>query len=247
MSKLAGKTFLIAGASSGIGRNIAEYLTNVEKANVILVARREEKLVSLKETLPGQNYAFPCDLSRSENIRSLFDFLVSKEILIDGMVYCAGVAPLYKIEENNEEQTLKAIKINALGFLELGKYMISSECIKNGASIVAMSSMVSETVTNRQSVYAGSKAMLNTFVKYMAKETLGKMRVNAVLPGIVETEMYKKLSSSSVGYEENIKKNCPLGVIPPEKVSKLVTYLLSDDAEFMTGSLIVMDGGYFLK
>ena len=247
MHDLEGKTFLIVGASRGIGKNVAEYLTNVSGASVVLIARNKKQIVSMAEKLQGNNYAIQCDVTVSMDIQAVFQEMLLKGIKINGMVYCAGIAPLYKIEDNDENQTVETIKVNALGFLEMCKYMISSSCVNKNASIVAISSIVSDTVTNRQAVYAGSKAMLNTYVKYMAKETLGRMRVNAILPGAVRTDMLQKLCEESEGYEESLKKYYPLGIIPPEKISKLVSYLFSTDAEYITGSLFTMDGGYLLR
>lgn len=246
MNSLKNKTYIIAGASSGIGKNIAEYLTQKCSANVILIARRYEVIQSLTKKLPGNNYAIEFDFNNIEQIAEIFSKIQDWNIKVDGLVYSAGIAPLFAIKENNPIEAEMTMRVNALAFVECGKYMLTSECVNKNAAMVAVSSIVSMATTNRQSAYAASKAMLNTYVKYLAKEALEKMRVNAVLPGVVETEMYAALREKSENLDQRTKENQPLGIIPAEQVSKLVTFLLSEDAKFITGSLYTIDGGYLL-
>ena len=247
MEGLKNKTYIITGASSGIGKNIAEYLTQEMQANVVLIARRYEIIKKMAEELPGENYAFSFDFNQSDKVGSIFNYLKENNILVDGMVYAAGIAPLFKLEENEYDAMMQTMHVNALSFAEMGKYMLQGQCTVEHAAIVAVSSIVSLVTSNRQSAYAASKTMLNTYVKYLAKEALGRMRVNAVLPGAVETELYDKLKSESFEFEEKIKRNYPLGVIPKEQVSKLVAFLLSQDAEYITGALYTIDSGYMLR
>ncbi len=247
MGSFSGKTFMIAGASSGIGRNAAEFLTQSLGANVVLVARRTSIITELAKTLPGDNYAITYDFLDLEHVGDIFTECGQQKIYLDGIVYSAGIAPLYALKDNDTECTIDTMKINALAFAEMAKASLHSACMHEQASIVAISSIVSLAVTNRQSAYAASKSMLNTYVKYFAKEALGRYRVNAILPGVVETEMYQELRKQSENLDERTKKNQPLGIIPPEKVSKLIAYLLSEESMYFTGSLIEMDGGFLLK
>ncbi len=247
MKEFSGKTFLIAGASSGIGKSAAEYLTKELGANVVLVARREEVLQKLASALPGNNLAVAYDFMDLEHVREIFEQCEKAGIMLDGCIYSAGIAPLFTLKENETEHMLETMTINALAFAEIGKCLLNSGCVKEGASVVAISSIVSMVTTNRQSAYAASKSMLNTYVKYFAKEALGKLRVNAVLLGAVETELIEKLREKSENFDEKMKKNYPLGIIPVEKVSKLIKYLLSDDSSYMTGSLVQMDGGFLVS
>lgn len=247
MGQFTGKTFLIIGASSGIGKNTAEFLTEEMDASVVLAARRKDIITGMAKSLPGNNLAVVQDVTDLEHVGNIFEECEACGISLDGMVYSAGIAPLFSIEENDTASMLDTIKVNALAFAELGKYMLTSSCVNKDSSIVAVSSVVSLATTYRQSAYAASKAMLNTYVKYLAKEAIGRLRVNAVLPGVVETEMYQKLREQSENLDEKTRKNQPLGIIPPDKVSRLIAYLLSEDAEYITGSLFLMDGGFLLK
>lgn len=247
MSSFSGKTFMIAGASSGIGRNAAEFLTRSLGANVVLVARRTNIITELAKTLPGNNYAITYDFLDLEHVGDIFTECEQQKIYLDGIVYSAGIAPLYALKDNDTERTMDTMKINALAFAEIAKGVLNSSCMHEQASIVAISSIVSIAVTNRQSAYAASKAMLNMYVKYFAKEALGKYRVNAILPGAVETEMYQELRKQSTDFENKMKRNYPLGVIPAEKISKLIAYLLSEDSSYITGSLFQMDSGFLLN
>ena len=247
MQDFAGKTFLIAGASSGIGKNAAEYLTRNTGANVVLVARRTQIITEMAHLLPGNNYALKYDFLDLEHIGTLFAACETHNLKLDGIVYSAGIAPLYALKDQDTECTLNTVKINALAFAEIAKGALNASCMSDQASIVAISSIVSMATTNRQSAYASSKVMLNTYVKYFAKEALGKFRVNAILPGVVETEMYQKLREQSRGLDVKTKQNQPLGIISVEKVSKMIAYLLSEDSAYMTGSLVQMDGGFLLR
>lgn len=247
INNFSGKTFLIAGASSGIGKHMAEYLTQALGANVVLIARRTSIISEMAIELPGSNYAITYDFRDLEHVGSIFAECRQRGIYLDGLVYSAGTAPLYALKDHDTESTMDTIKVNALAFAEIAKVVLNTACMRNQASIVAISSITSLIVTNRQSAYAASKAMLNTYVKYFAKEALGKYRVNAILPGVVKTEMYQKLREQSEKLDEKTKKNQPLGIIPPEKVSRMAAYLLSEDAAYITGSLIRMDGGLLLK
>ena len=247
MFDLKDKNYLIVGASSGIGKDIARFLTDECGANVVLVARRGELISQLANELNGNNYAIQYDLDDIENVKTIFEYCESNLIKLDGMVYSAGVSPLFSIAENDVKMMEKVMRINALAFAELGKYMLNDKYVNGEAAIVAISSIVSVTTTNRQSAYGASKSMLNTYVKFLAREALGRVRVNAILPGVVETEMVKHLRELSPNLDEKTKKNQPLGIIPPRKISEMVGYLLSDYAEYITGTLLIMDGGYLLK
>lgn len=247
MYNFAGKNFLVAGASSGIGRDVARYLTEECGANVALVARREDVIAQLADELQGSNLAIQYDLEDIENIEEIFKTCNNKNFKLDGMVYSAGISPLFPIAENEAKLMEKVMRVNALAFAELGKYMLNYKYVKDRAAVVAISSIVSVATTNRQSAYAASKSMLNTYVRFLAKEALGKMRVNAILPGVVETDMVRTLRSQSDNFDEKTKKNQPLGIIPPRKISEMVGFLLSESAAYVTGASFVMDGGYLLK
>lgn len=247
MSLWADRTYMIIGASSGMGKCIAEYLTQEMGANVVLVARRQKIIEEMAVRLPGDNFAIPCDVKELGKIENVFVECESKGICLNGLIYSAGVAPLCSLKDNNTEEMLDAMKVNALGFAEVAKQMLNTECFEENASVVAISSTVSQVTTNRQSAYAASKTMLNTYVKFFAKEALGKFRVNAIIPAAVETEMYQKLRTQSDNLDEKTKRSQPLGIIPVDRVAKVVKFLLSDDSDYMTGSFLVLDGGYLLK
>lgn len=244
VDEFAGKTYMILGASSGIGKSLAYFLTMEKGCNVVLVARSVDKLIQLSQELPGNNVIIPYDLKDIENIHHIFDICTEKNVTLDGVVYSAGIAPLFSIKENDSTLMQETVMVNAMAFAEIGKCMLCYECVANNAAVVAVSSVVSQVVTNRQSAYAASKAMLNTYVKYLAREGINRIRVNGILPGAVETDMLRKMMTENVGLEERMRKYYPLGIIPLDRINKLITFLLSDDASNITGSLFVIDSGY---
>lgn len=161
-------------------------------------------------------------------------------IVFDGMVHCAGISPLMLVRDNDVQTMLDAFAVNYFSFVELVKYFQREMTSASAASIVAISSITASQASNRQSVYGSSKAALEETVRCLAKELmLRHIRVNAVAPGVVESEMLAQLAAKSSGIARS-----PLGVIPAEQVSLLVLYLLSDDAAYMTGSILKMDAGH---
>lgn len=209
MRGFSGKTVLVVGASSGIGKAAAERLADAG-ASVVLVARREGVIREMAQRLPGSNLAVPCDMKDLGSIEGIFGECVRRAVRIDGAVYSAGTAPLCALKDNDIETMCDTVKVNALAFAQMAKCMLNSPCMAQGASVVAMSSVASVAISNRQSAYGSSKAMLNAYVKRFAKEALGRFRVNAVLPGAVGTQMYEELKKQSEGLEERLKRDQPL-------------------------------------
>ena len=243
---LKGKTYLITGASSGIGKAIAEYLTINEGANVVLIARNSAVINKMADELPGDNIAFEFDLEKIEDIEKIFIYCNKNRVRLDGMVYAAGIAPLFSIEENDIKAAETTMRINAMAFLECARCFQNEVYSNNKSSIVAISSILSEVVTYRQSAYAASKVALNTYVKFLAKEFIHKMRVNSVLLSVVNTPIYEKLAKQSCNFEKNTEKKQPLGVIETLEVSEFVAFLLSEKSKYITGSLMKMDSGFTL-
>lgn len=243
---MIGKNILIIGASSGIGKATAEILTQ-QGANVILVARNEEKLKEILKDLKGKNFYLKYDLHDLNNIGEIFTFCNDKKIKLDGMVHCAGIAPLALIKDNNIPLMMETFSINYFSFIELVKYFQLPHISNENSSIIAISSVASQLSGYRQVLYGSSKAAINSSVKLMAKELLNrKIRINSIILGAVNTEMLDDLRKNSINLDQKIVENQPLGIIEADSVADFICYLLSSKSCYLTGLNIPFEGGRLL-
>ena len=236
--------YLITGASSGIGKCCAERL--LSKGNeCLLLARSGEKLSEIKESFE-QAYSEFADLTDLRSIESVFD-RNSNLFPFDGMIHCAGVAPLKRIDENDINTVQNTYMVNVLSFVELMRCFVKDGVCKDGSSVVVMSSVVAHRGSNRQAVYSGTKAALEATIRCMAKELLPRrIRLNAIVSATVDTAMLQKLRTESLDLDEKIKQHSPLGIVPIDEVCDLIEYLLSESSMHMTGASVPIDAGYFL-
>ncbi|MCI6591111.1 MAG: SDR family oxidoreductase [Spirochaetia bacterium] len=238
------KTVLITGATSGIGKNLTEYLAQSTEYKPVIVARNEENLKELSEKYAIKYIQY--DLNDINNIPSIFTQLKENQIELDGLVHCAGISPLMLVKENDIKTMLETFNVNFFSFIELAKGFVNFNTTNNNKSIVGISSVAAKIASYRQSVYGASKAALEEATKCMAKEFMQQgIRVNTIAPGVVNTEMLIKLQKESVGLKEKLEKLYPLGIADPIYFSKMITYLLSDDSKYITGQCIEMDSGFF--
>ena len=244
---LTDKKILVTGASSGIGRACAILISKLG-ANVILVARREDKL---KETLSmmessNRHMIIPCNISDVENISTL----VSKIGKIDGLVHSAGVAPMCPVGFIDSVQINSVFKINYYSFLELIKHYSKTKNRNSIMSVVAISSVSASVGWAGGSVYCGSKGALSATVRALAVELASKrIRVNAVSPSNIKTPLYEK-GAAEMNDEESMQgliAKQPLGLGTPEMVANVVAFLLSEASSFITGVDLHVDGGYLAQ
>lgn len=243
------QSYLIAGASSGIGKACAKVLAE-EGNTLILAARNEDRLKALAEELPGRIFTVSYDLNDLEHIKSIFQICREENIKLDGMVYSAGVNADCPIKVNRISLMQEAMTVNCFAFLELGKNFYSKRFSNEGASIVAVSSIASLLCERGMAPYSASKAALNAVVKTMAKEFIRrKIRVNAVLPGGVDTPMAAQKMAVLSGTEalqespEQQEQTQALGLIPDWIVAENIKFLLSDKSSYTTGELLTVSGG----
>ena len=138
----------------------------------------------------------------------------------------------------------RVIVLNAFSFVELGKYFSMKKYSNNESAIVAVSSIASILNDPGMVQYSASKAALNAEVKTMAKEFMKrKIRVNAILPANVNTEMFTSGVDVIEGFMEKALERQPLGIIDPEQIAYLAEFLLSENAKYITGELFVISGG----
>lgn len=244
---LKGKIILITGASSGIGRQIA-YSCSEQGANVFLVARNKERLVGTYTGLKGKNHGYILkDIADYSQIDTIVQSCIKELGKISGFVHCAGIEetrPFNLYQTNLFEQMLS---VNLFAGLEFSK-IISKKNIydSNGCSFVFISSIMGILGQPGKVTYCSSKAAILGAVKAMALELAEKrIRVNAISPALIETELSVRMKEN-IGEEaySKITEAHPLGLGKPEDVANATIYLLSDGARWVTGSNLIVDGGY---
>jgi len=246
---LEGKAILVTGASSGIGKATAIACAEAG-ASVVLTGRNlsrlEETLKQIEdlrlknEDFKSEHVVIAAELCEQEEINRLVDAMPE----LDGAFLCAGVSDTTPVKYMNSEAIERVLSINLEAPMLLTQRMLLKKKIKKGASLVYMSSMGVEQVTPGLGIYAASKSGLNAFMRAVATEQASRMvRANAIMAGMVKTELIDTLSQLS---EEDIKRDeakYPLGYGKPEDVANAVIYLLSDASAWMTGGVIKLDGG----
>lgn len=252
-------TYLITGASSGIGAACTQELVD-HGHMVVLVARNQEKLQSFAAKLGGKSYWYPYDLEDLNHIRSIFDFCKQKELKLDGMIYCAGVDVESPIKGCSPGIWERAMKINCLAFAEMGRYFYSKRYSNDYARIVAISSSASVSCDKGMGPYSASKAALNAVVKTMAQEFVRRgILVNAVLPAGVLTPMavakIQKMTGQQIDYkkmEQEIEANPvkvherdvqPYGLITTQNLANFIIYLVLPNNRYITGALVPVSAG----
>lgn len=243
---LTGKRILVTGASSGIGRACAVELSKLG-AQVILLARNKERLEETLGLMAGEGHILEIfDLSRSEEFVSRLKILTVSVGVVDGVVHCAGISITLPIRATDGETFRKMITTNLESAYFLCKAVRQKGVRSQTVSIVLIGSVMSLVGQPGLSAYCASKGALLTLTKSLALELASeKIRINVIAPGHVHTPMAQAVESSLP--EEAMKvirSNHPLGVGRPEDVAYAATYLLSDAAAWVTGTTLVVDGGY---
>lgn len=241
---LKDKTILVTGASSGIGRQVA-ITASAMGASVIITGRDMSKLEETKQMVAEECKSIAANLVEDKDLTSL----VSELPKLHGVVFCAGVIDYTPVKFVNAEKIASIFSINFNSQVLLTQQLLKHKKIEKAGSLVYVSSISSRLGVAATSLYAASKAALSAFAKVTATELSGqKIRSNSICPGIVVTPMTNQaLEASSAEEIARAASDYPLGYGSPEDVAGLVIYLLSDASKWMTGSDIVMDGGFTLK
>lgn len=243
---LEGKTTLITGASSGIGAGTAVECSRMG-ATVVLTGRNEQRLQEvlfrLDTSFAQQHQYVVADLSLEEEAAAL----VEKVGQIDGLVNNAGVNRVKPVSFIKSDDLDYIFQNNTYSAVLLTKLLVKKKKLNRNGSIVFTSSISAFFNAPGRALYAGSKAALTAFMRSFAVELADKgIRANAVHPGLVET----KLMAENLTEEEmqNNLKEYPLGRFgKPEDIARAIVYLLSDASSWVTGTSLIVDGGFMLK
>ena len=234
---LEGKTILVTGATSGIGRETAIECGNA-RAQVIATGRNEQSLANIAEHV---SQSITADITDEKSLANLVEQLPE----LDGVVLCAGVNNVFPVQFATRKKLSPIMETNFFAQVELLRLLLKKKKVKSSASIVAMSSIGgNEVYSLGQAAYGASKAALLSWMKFAAKElSARKIRVNCIAPGHINTPMNDNLAFSAEELE-NYKMTIPLQRFgEPKEIAYAAIYLLSDAAAWITGSTLKIDGG----
>lgn len=246
MGKLDGKTALITGGSSGIGEAAAR-LFAAEGARVIITARNDERGRKLEKTLNEQGLQVVfchCDVALQDDVDALKSFISETEGKLDILFNNAGILLTGALEEITDEDWDRTYEVNVKAVMRMCRSFIdllkeSHGVILNNTSINGLHSYVKG---RRSYMYATSKSAAIQLTQYLAMNYAPEVRVNALCPGMTVTNLFTNRDFSRFA-------DCNLlgRMAQPEEIARVALFLVSDDASFVTGSVIVADGGETLK
>jgi len=248
---LYGKLVLVTGASSGIGRECAVKCSR-SGARVILLGRDETRLnetMGLMEQ-PHIHGMYSVDLAAYESVSEVIKGIVSKYGRIDGVINCAGISATLPVNAVSPGKMEEFFRTNVIGVINLTKHAIKqAHFSENGGSIVFISSVMGVVGESGKTLYSMTKGALISAVKSMAIELAPRnIRFNAISPGVVETPMSKNaVYSKDEDSLNRVRSLHPLGLGKPEDVANVCLFLLSDEARWITGTNLVVDGGYLAR
>lgn len=242
---LKGKTILVTGASSGIGKSTAIECSRMG-AKVVVTGRNEERLNHTLAELEGEGHqAIVADLSSEDDVNVLVDQCPQ----IDGLVNNAGSTIMVPTQFISREKLMQVLEVNTVAPIMLTQQLLKKKKLGKGASVVITDSISGVKVASPGNVlYSTSKSAINGFVKNAALDLASKnIRVNAVCPGMIDTHILDNGSVTAEDVEADMKKYPLRRYGKPEEVAYAIIYFLSDASGFTTGANLVIDGGFTLQ
>ena len=244
--KLEGKIALITGGNSGIGLATAKQFVN-EGAYVFINGRREAELAAAKKQIGKNVTAIQGDVSNLHDLDRLFAQIRKEKGKIDVVFANAGVARYAPLGAITEDFFDSIFDINVKGVLFTVQKSLS--LLRDGGSIILNASIVASKGLSSNSVYSATKAAVRSFARTWTTDLKDRrIRVNAISPGPIDTPGLSELLASSETGEQRrkmISTTVPLGRFGrPEEIAKAVVFLASDDASYITGIELFVDGGF---
>jgi NAD(P)-dependent dehydrogenase (short-subunit alcohol dehydrogenase family) len=247
---LSGKTILITGASSGIGKQCAISCSEMG-ATVIIVGRNEERLIKTIQCLKGEGHIYSVlDLTEYDKLEKIITDTVKKYSSISGMIHAAGIEmtiPLRVLKPSNFENIFS---INVIAGIELARIISQKKFLSSkGASYIFIASVMGIVGKPGLIAYCASKGALIAASKAMSLELArSNIRVNTISPAAVDTEMIRNsFSEIPDDAKQSIIDAHPMGIGLPEDVAAACVFLLSDASRWITGTNLIVDGGYSAK
>ncbi|GBQ90450.1 dehydrogenase [Gluconacetobacter johannae DSM 13595] len=246
MSKLSGKVAVVTGASKGIGAGIAKALAAEGAAVVVNYASSKsgaDAVVAAITDAGGKAVAVQGDVSRKADAQALVDAAINQFGRLDILVNNSGVYEFASIEEITEEHFHRQFNVNVLGTLLTTQAAVGH--LGAGGSIINISSVVSRITPPNSAVYTGTKGAIDAITGSLARELGPKqIRVNAINPGLIETEGTQTAHVVGSEMEQAIVAQTPLGRTGQvQDIAPLAVFLASDDARWLTGETLIASGG----
>jgi 3-oxoacyl-[acyl-carrier protein] reductase len=232
----------VTGGSSGIGLETARRLCR-QGAEVCLVARRPEPCEAAVGELGERAWAWPCDVAEAEQVAGLAEAVAQRWSALDGLVCSAGIAIPGSLEETEVEAWDQTFAVNTRGPYLLMRQLLPLLRAGHDPAVVNVSSTLAEKPIPAMAAYNASKAALNQLTRSLALELAPQVRVNAVMPAVVDTPIHatRGLSREQVEAMGAIHPLRRIG--QPADVAELIVFLLSRAAAWITGTVIPVDGG----
>lgn len=245
---LEGKTILVTGASSGIGKATAIEVSKLG-ATVVITARDTIRLQETFNQLEGQGARAHRQLIADITDESQLNTLLAEVPTLQGLVLCAGKGLTLPIQFATREKFDDIFNVNFFAPVELLRMLFKKKKLEKGASVVMLASLGGTQIfSGGNGIYGASKSALNAVMKFAAKEFASrKVRVNSICPGMVDTPLIHRGTISDEQLLED-QKRYPLGRYgKPEDIAYAAIYLLSDASSWVTGQDFVLDGGVSIK
>ena len=251
--RLDGKSAVITGAANGIGRATAEVFAT-EGARLVVTDIDADGIEGLASELAGAGHdclAVVGDVSQDADARRMIQAAVDTYGRLDILVANAGIIPLKRITDATAADWDEVMAIDGRGMFLTCKYAIEAMLESGGGAIVCLSSISGVAGQATQSTYGPAKFAATGLTKHLAVEWADRgIRVNAVAPGTIRTEAVRRLPEQPGGaeYIDEIRKVHPMGRLgEPVEVARSIAFLASDEASFITGAILPVDGGYLAR
>ena len=248
MFKLTDQVSIITGASKGIGKSIAEYFADAG-SHVVCVSRTESSLKDVQQKIidkGGKASIYSCDVANHDAVKSLINDTIDNYKKIDILINNAGITRDGLIMRMNESDWNEVIDINLKGAFNTIKAVSREMMKKRSGRIINISSIVGLKGNSGQANYSAAKAGLIGLTKSTAKELASRsITVNCIAPGYIETDMTGEMPTN---LKEELSKKIPIGKIgQPHNIASAALFLASDEAEYITGQTISVDGGLLIN
>lgn len=245
---IEGKTIVVTGAASGIGRQSAIDFAHAD-ANLVLLDLNAQALEDTKQECLGAGvkcYARGCDLTDASSLPSIIEEAVTEVGPINGLLHAAGIEKTLPFNKLSSEDYMRIYAVNVVSAMNLVSIISKKKFRGEGAKYVLIASITALVGRPGVNAYAASKGALISTVKTMALELAFKgITINCISPGTILTPLMQKMMDSlSEEQREERKAGFPLGLGRPDDIASTAMFLMSDGARWITGQNIVVDGGY---